>query len=71
MKMTVFWDIWPCSIIEVDRRFRCVYCLHQGERPDDGGKPLKRRSTYTRLHGAISQKALDLIFITSAVSTAS
>jgi hypothetical protein len=30
--MTVFWDIPPCSLIEVDRRFRSAYCLHhQGD----------------------------------------
>jgi hypothetical protein len=30
-KMTVFWDVAPCSLAEVDRRFRGVYCLcHQG-----------------------------------------
>jgi hypothetical protein len=33
--MTAFWDIAPCSLVEVDRRFRSAYCLHhQGERPD-------------------------------------
>jgi hypothetical protein len=26
MKMTAFWDITPCSLVEVDRRFRGVYC---------------------------------------------
>jgi hypothetical protein len=29
----VCWDIAPCSLIGVDRRFRGAYCLHQG---DDG-----------------------------------
>jgi hypothetical protein len=33
MKMTAFWDIAPCSLIEGDRRFRGVYCHHQGDRP--------------------------------------
>jgi hypothetical protein len=28
MKMTAFWDIVPCSLVKVDRRFRCEYCLH-------------------------------------------
>jgi hypothetical protein len=28
MKMTAFWDIVPCSLVEVDRRFRGAYCLH-------------------------------------------
>jgi hypothetical protein len=22
------WDIAPCSVVEVDRRFRGAYCLH-------------------------------------------
>jgi hypothetical protein len=30
MKMAVCWDLAPCSLTEVDRRFR-------GDRPDDGG----------------------------------
>jgi hypothetical protein len=28
--MTVFWDVLPCSLVEVHRRFRGVCCLHQG-----------------------------------------
>jgi hypothetical protein len=28
MKMTFFWDIAPCSLAEIDRRFRGSYCLH-------------------------------------------
>jgi hypothetical protein len=28
----VFWDVVPCSHVEVDRRFRGAYCLHhQGD----------------------------------------
>jgi hypothetical protein len=34
----VFWDVAPCSHVEVDRCFRGVYCLHhKGDHPDDGG----------------------------------
>jgi hypothetical protein len=41
--MAASWNITPCSLIRVDRRFRGVYILnHQGDRPDDGG--LKHRS---------------------------
>jgi hypothetical protein len=30
--MTVFWDIAPCSFVEVNRRFGGTYCLHhQGD----------------------------------------
>jgi hypothetical protein len=28
--MTVFWDFAPCSLVEIDRRFRSAYCLHPG-----------------------------------------
>jgi hypothetical protein len=32
VKFKVFWDVAPCSHIEVDRRFRGVYSLHpQGD----------------------------------------
>jgi hypothetical protein len=31
LKTTSFWDRAPCSLIEVDRRFRGAYCLHQGQ----------------------------------------
>jgi hypothetical protein len=48
MMMIAPWDIAPCSVVEVDRRFRDAYCPHY---QDDGG------STSTRLHGAVSQTA--------------
>jgi hypothetical protein len=28
IKMAVFWDAEPCTLLEIDRRFRVVYCLH-------------------------------------------
>jgi hypothetical protein len=28
MKMIVFWDVAPCSLVDSDRRFRVAYCLH-------------------------------------------
>jgi hypothetical protein len=36
-KFRVFWDVAPCSHVEVDRRFRGAYCLHH-------------RSKYSELH---------------------
>jgi hypothetical protein len=30
------WSVQSCSLVEANRRFRCVYCLHH-HRPDDGG----------------------------------
>jgi hypothetical protein len=26
MKITVFWDVMPCSLVKTDRRFRAAYC---------------------------------------------
>jgi hypothetical protein len=38
VKIVAFWDIAPCCLVEVDRRFRGAYCHHhQVHRPDDGG----------------------------------
>jgi hypothetical protein len=28
MNTTVFWDVAPCSLVEMDRRFRGAHCLH-------------------------------------------
>jgi hypothetical protein len=28
MKMTVFWDVALCSLVEIDQSFRGAYCLH-------------------------------------------
>jgi hypothetical protein len=50
MKMTVFWDVAPCSLVDAGQRFRGAYCLH-----------LKRRSISIRLQGVTPQKTV--IFI--------
>jgi hypothetical protein len=35
-KITVFWDVAPCSLVEVYRRFRGACCLHhQGDIPEN------------------------------------
>jgi hypothetical protein len=31
IKMTICWDVSPCSLVEIDRRFRGPYCLHHQE----------------------------------------
>jgi hypothetical protein len=46
--MIAFWDVAPCSFLEVDRSFGGVCCFHH---QDDS-------SVSTRLHGAMSQKAV-------------
>jgi hypothetical protein len=40
LNITAFWDIAPCSLVDVDLRFKGAYCVrHQGVHhcPDDGG----------------------------------
>jgi hypothetical protein len=57
--MTPFWNIAPCSLVEVNGRYRDAYCLHR-----QGDESLKRLSTCTRLHGAVSQKAASSLYKT-------
>jgi hypothetical protein len=57
IKMTFFWDVAWCSLLETDRRFRGVYCfLARTTVFMMEAIPLKRRSVSTRLHGTTSQK---------------
>jgi hypothetical protein len=38
MKMTVFWDVAPCNLVETDGRFGGYYCLIiKTQRPDNLG----------------------------------
>jgi hypothetical protein len=37
LKMRDFWNIAPCILVGIDRRFRDAYCLHQ---PDEGSTHL-------------------------------
>jgi hypothetical protein len=32
LKMTIFWDVVPCSLVEVDRRFRGAYTSYLSPR---------------------------------------
>jgi hypothetical protein len=42
VKITVFWDVAPCSLVEVYRRFRGTCCLHhQGDHLIDGDVSIK------------------------------
>jgi hypothetical protein len=48
VKMTAFWDVAPCSLMEVHRRFRGAYCII--------------RAMSDHWHGATSLKSV--IFVT-------
>jgi hypothetical protein len=47
--MEAFWDVMPCSLLEVDQRFIGACWLHH---------QLKRWPTFTSLHGTVAQKAV-------------
>jgi hypothetical protein len=38
MKMTVFWDVVPYGLVEIDLRFKGAYCLHHQDDDDRGSK---------------------------------
>jgi hypothetical protein len=38
MRTSVFWDAAPCSLVDINRRFRGAYCLHR--QADDGGSKI-------------------------------
>jgi hypothetical protein len=40
VKNTAFWDVAPCSIVEIDQCFRGIYCLHHHHFDDGGNKYL-------------------------------
>jgi hypothetical protein len=41
MKMVVFWDVAPCSPVEIDPRFSNTSCLHH-----QGDDHFKREAAY-------------------------
>jgi hypothetical protein len=60
LQMTVFWDVALCCVVEIDRRFEGVYCLHhQG---DGGGSKLfwNVGQFLLDVYGAASQKTVIL-----------
>jgi hypothetical protein len=42
MKLAVFWDVAPCNLVEIDRRFKgaasIIIAMIQSDRNNDGGK---------------------------------
>jgi hypothetical protein len=61
LKITAFCDIEPCSVVEVDRRFRGVYCLHQDHYLMMEEVCISETSIFlTILHCAIFQKTVIL-----------
>jgi hypothetical protein len=57
-KMTAFWDIAPCSLVDVDRRFRAIH------RPDNGGiTHLWKFGLLQRNYTALNSRRLSSIYI--------
>jgi hypothetical protein len=57
MKMAVFWDVAPCSFVDIERHLIGACCLHHQ------GGTLKRRPVSTSLHDATSQKTVIFILV--------
>jgi hypothetical protein len=62
MKMAVFWDVAPCNLVEVYRRFRGAFIIRVTMM-----ETASTSETSTRLFGATIQKTA--IFIHTAVRT--
>jgi hypothetical protein len=65
LKMIAFWGRAPCSLVEVDQRFRGANCLHH--QCDDGGSKHLWNVCQLRDYGAVSQKGI--IFKLAALRT--
>jgi hypothetical protein len=52
----LFWDVEPCSLVHVYRRFRAAFSLQSSWWRQKVN--LKRRLTYTKLHGVTSMKTV-------------
>jgi hypothetical protein len=47
LRVAFFWDVAPCSVVEIDRRFRDAYCLHhEVDRQTHGATSQKTVSSY-------------------------
>jgi hypothetical protein len=47
IEMTAFWGIAPCSLVEVDQRFRDSYCLHHQSDVYTAQYPRRLSSSYS------------------------
>jgi hypothetical protein len=53
------WDVVPCSLVEIGRRFRGATCHHHVR----NDRPLKRWPVYIRLHDATFYRMIIFILI--------
>jgi hypothetical protein len=68
--MIAFWDIVPCSLIEIDvSEVRTASITMAIVLMMNQYAPLKRRSTSMRLHGTFPQKSVIFIRIFCSCST--
>jgi hypothetical protein len=65
MKMTVFWNVAQCSLVEIDRRFRGDYCLHHQGLPSSLMIEAVSTSVYSTKVGDIVQWVT--YFVTSSL----
>jgi hypothetical protein len=63
MKITVFWDVAPCSLVKIDRRFRGAYCLHfRSHRSDGEDRYLHVHESYGRIWNDVVVAYLKVLF---------
>jgi hypothetical protein len=63
--MAIFWDLAPCSLVDIKQLFIGSYCL---QHPDNGESGSSDTSVSTSVYGATSQKsAVFMIPFMSAV----
>jgi hypothetical protein len=59
LKMSAFWDIVSCSLVEVDRHFRDAYCLHREDDQTSETRPLLQNKVHSKnKHTVISSQVL-------------
>jgi hypothetical protein len=59
-KMTTVWDMAPCNLVEVYRRFRDAYCLHQYDHHHVEVSVATFNALYRHLPGGTEENYRDL-----------
>jgi hypothetical protein len=61
MKSIVFWDVMPCSLVQVTRRFGGTYCLHLERRRERDQKVTSMKHAARRASLILNGSSLSLV----------